>query len=71
MLIITITQYWLTPNGHLLSISLAEVAEEQTYEGVELPDLLLVVILQGILVALLQSAKRVVHLRRPKDLSAG
>ena len=71
MLIITITQYWLKSNGHLLSISLAEVAQEQTYEGVELPDLLLVVILQGVLVALLQSAKRVVHLRRPKDLSAG
>ena len=36
-----------------------------------MPDLLLVIILQGVLVPLLQSAKRVVHLRRPKDLSAG
>ena len=56
---------------HLLPISFAEVAQEQANERVELADLFLVVILQRILIAFFQSVEGIVHLQRPKDLSAG
>ena len=55
---------------HLLPISFAEVAQEQANERVELADLFLVVILQRILIAFFQSVEGIVHLKRPKDLSA-
>ena len=47
---------------HLLSLSLVEGAKEAGDEHVELPDLLLVVILQGVLVALLQPREGCAHL---------
>ena len=55
---------------NLLPIPFAEVAKEQADERVQLPDLLLVVILQSILVALFQSMEGIVHFQRPKDLGA-
>ena len=48
---------------HLLSLSLVEGAKEAGDEHVELPDLLLVVVLQRILVPLLQPSKRCTHLK--------
>ena len=46
----------------LLAVALAEVAKEEDDKSVELRDLLLVVVLQGVLVALLQPVEGVVHL---------
>ena len=48
---------------HLLPLPLVEGAEEAGDEHVELPDLLLVVVLQRILVPLLQTGKRGTHLK--------
>ena len=49
--------------AHLLSLSLVEGAKEAGDEHVELPDLLLVVILQRILVPLFQPGKSRTHLK--------
>ena len=47
---------------HLLPLALVEGAEEAGDEHVQLPNLLLVVILQSILVSLLQPSKGSAHL---------
>ena len=55
---------------HFLSFSFWEWAKEESDEVVEHPDLLLVVVLEGALVALLQPPKWLGHLIGPGNLSS-
>ena len=58
-------------DGHdVLTVSLGEVTQQHGDEVVELLDLLLVVVLEGVLVAFFQPTKRHVDFCGPPDLGA-
>lgn len=59
-------------DGHdLLPITRGKLPDQHGDEGVQLRHLLPVVLLQGIVIALLQTSKRHADIRCPPDLSAG